>query len=139
MQSRHVLAFPGTREAFERAFIDLRGVLDGHALGQKTQYSCELVFEEIVTNILKHAYADDCERTIELTLDFPDGAVVMRFEDDGVPFDPTQHPQIEPARSILEASTGGRGLSLVRRQARRLEYERTSTERNRLTVTIGRS
>ena len=138
MQSRHVLAFPGEREAIERAFIDLRGALDGHALGPRARYTCELVFEEIVTNIIKHAYRDDGEHTIELTVDFPDEAIVMRFEDDGVPFDPTHYPPMPPAKSILEASIGGRGLFLVRSRARQFEYERTPADRNRLTVTIGR-
>ena len=139
MQSRRVLTFPGTRDGFVRAFADLRVALDRHRLEQEPRYSSELVFEEVVTNIVKHAYADDREHAIEVALELTDGAIVMRFEDDGVPFDPVHHPPIEHARSILEARTGGRGLSLLRKRAHRLEYERTPNQRNRLTVTIGRT
>jgi serine/threonine-protein kinase RsbW len=139
MPSGHVLIFPGTRTGFARAFVDLRRALDGHALQQRARYNCELVFEEVVSNIIKHGYADDREHDIEVSLDFQDEAIVMRFEDDGVPFDPLELPPVEPAKSILDTRTGGRGLLLVRTAARRLDYERTLDRRNRLTVTIGRN
>ncbi len=137
MQSGHVLTFPGTRAGFERAFADLRRTLDSHALQRKARYNCELVFEEVVTNIIKHGYADNREHGIEVSLDFPGEAIVMSFEDDGVPFDPLEYPPVKHSGSILDARIGGRGLLLVRTAARRLDYERTLDQRNRLTVTIG--
>jgi len=71
-----------------------------------------------------------------VTLEFLREGAVMRFEDDGVPFDPAGYQPAAPSGSILEASIGGRGLLLLRSAASRLEYERTSQDRNRLTVTI---
>jgi serine/threonine-protein kinase RsbW len=140
MQNDHVLVFPGTREGFERAFADLRRTLDGFALPHAARYRCELVFEEVVTNIIKHGYADGQEHAIEVSLEVRDGAIVMRVEDDGVAFNPCdQPPVVDRPRSILDASVGGRGLLLVRGAAERLEYERTHEQRNRLTVTIGKT
>jgi serine/threonine-protein kinase RsbW len=137
MQSGHVLTFLGTLAGFERAFGDLRRTLDGHPLQHEVRYKCELVFEEVVTNIIKHGYADNGrEHGIEVALDFRDDVIVMSFEDDGVPFDPREQPSAERSGSILDVKVGGRGLSLVRQAARRMEYERTPQHRNRLTVTI---
>jgi hypothetical protein len=41
----------------------------------------EFEFEEVVTNILR----DDREHDITVSIDFSDSAIVMQFEDDGVP------------------------------------------------------
>jgi anti-sigma regulatory factor (Ser/Thr protein kinase) len=137
MPASHVLTFPGTRAGFELAFGDLRRTLDGHTLHQRARYNCELVFEEVVTNIIKHGYADDRGHGIKVSLEVSGEAIVMGFEDDGVPFDPREHPPVNHSGSILDVSTGGRGLLLVRAAARRVDYQRTVDQRNRLTVTIG--
>ena len=136
MPSGHVLTFPGTFAGFERAFADLQRTLDARALERAARYNCELVFEEVVTNIIKHGYPDNGVHEIEVSVDFPGDGVVMRFEDDGVAFDPAEHRPVARPHSILDAEVGGRGLVLLRSAARRLEYERTTKHRNRLTVTI---
>jgi serine/threonine-protein kinase RsbW len=135
MQSGHLLTFPGTRAGFAQAFDDFRRTLDDHPLERRARYNCELVFEEVVTNIIRHGYPDNGEHDIEVSLDFPDDEVIMRFEDDGVLFDPRNH-QPALSSSILDGKDDGRGLILLRSAARRLEYERTAQQRNRLTVTI---
>jgi anti-sigma regulatory factor (Ser/Thr protein kinase) len=137
MQSGYVLTFPGTLAGFARAFDDLRRRLDGHPLGRRTRYNCELVFDEVVTNVIRHAYRDTREHEIEVTVEFPGESVVMRFEDDGVPFDPASYQPEAPSGTIVDVKVGGRGLLLLHSAAQRLEYERTSRDRNRLTVTIG--
>jgi anti-sigma regulatory factor (Ser/Thr protein kinase) len=72
-----------------------------------------------------------------LRLDLQDQAIVLTPGDGGLPFDPTRPPAPPPSQS-LDARTGGLGLLLVHKVARRLEYERTATQRNRLRVTVAR-
>jgi serine/threonine-protein kinase RsbW len=139
MQNGHVLIVPGTRAGFADAFVEFRRALDTHALGERARYMSELVFEEIVTNIIRHGYADAGEHVIRVSLDVPADSIVLCFEDDGVPFDPRQVPvgPIESAESRLSrADDGGRGLLLVGKAASHIEYERTADGQNRLTVTI---
>lgn len=135
MQNGHVLTFPGTRAGFERAFADFRRTLDGHDLQRRARYQCELVFEEVVTNIIRHGYTDNQEHGIQVSLDFPDELIVLSFEDDGAPFDPREQAAGQPG-SVLDSRLGGRGLLLIRKAAQSLTYERTPQARNRLTVTI---
>ena len=111
--------------------------LNRRELPQKARCACELVFEEVVTNIFRHAYRDDREHDITVSLDFPDSAIVMQFEDDGVPFDPSEHRPATQSGLILDVEIGGRGLTLLQAAASRLEYTRTADHRNRLTVTVG--
>jgi serine/threonine-protein kinase RsbW len=135
MESRDVLTFAGTRAGFERAFCQIRAILDRYQLQPRARYRCELVFEEIVSNIIRHGFADDREHCITVTVGLHAERLELHFEDDGVPFDPRQ-PAPARAASSPASDDGGRGLLLVRSVAERLDYERTSEQRNHLTVTI---
>jgi anti-sigma regulatory factor (Ser/Thr protein kinase) len=136
MQNGYVLTFPGTSAGFTGAFADLRRALDALSLQQRARYNCELVFEEVVTNIIKHAFTDDRAHDVEVSVHVSGEAIVMSFEDDGTPFDPLTHQPVKHSGSLLDATIGGRGLVLLRTASRRLAYERTPNQRNRLTVTI---
>ena len=136
MQRGEVLTFHGTRSGFNEAFRTLRQTLDQHDLPARARYHCELVFDEVATNIIRHAYADEREHQISVALEFHSDAVVMTFEDDGIEFDPSKRPPARPPETIDDAETGGRGLLLVRMAAHRLQYERTIQQHNRLRVTI---
>src|ERR1700741_53303 len=130
MERRDVLTFAGTRPGFEQGFQQFRALLDRHHLQPRLRYRCELVFEEVVSNIIRHAYADDAEHSISLGLVVDADYVELRFEDDGVPFDPRQ-PVARRRDDSQELDTGGRGLVLIRSVVERLDYERPPEQHNR--------
>lgn len=136
MHNGHVQCVPATRAGFAEAFVQFRRALDGHALGDRPRYLTELVFEEIVTNIIRHGYTDGREHGIRVSFSLDGDSIVLCFEDDGVPFDPRQDPSGEGPAPVSQGELGGRGLLLVRKAASRIEYVRTPDERNRVTVTI---
>src|SRR5262245_39186752 len=115
---REVLTFGGTRPEFEQAFHRFRGILDRHDLPTRTRYRSELVFEEVVTNIIRHGYADERAHEISVTLEPHGGDLELQFEDDGVPFDPRQPPA--PREPSVDSDSGGRGLHLLRSAAKRI-------------------
>ena len=84
-------------------------------LQPRARYNCELVFEEVVTNIIKHGYADDRDHHIEVCVAFPDEPIVLRFDDDAAPFDPLQHTTMiePPARSTTSPLEGAGSCSCV--------------------------
>ncbi len=131
-----VLTFPATHEGFETAFADLREWLDGSAVGTKAHFNAELVFEEIVTNIVRYGYAGGGDEPVAVELQQGPGSITMTFDDGGEPFDPTGKSDPELPKSIEEAKIGGLGLMLVRKAASDLSYERTDEGRNRFSVTI---
>ena len=128
-----VIAFDGSRAGFEQGLGLLGALLDRLALDPRTRYRCELVFEEIVSNIIRHGYADDREHQISVTVAVDSARVTLHFEDDGVAFDPRQ-PVPAPAE-LVDSDPGGRGLALVRSVSERIDYERTQ-QQNLLDVTI---
>ena len=66
-------------------------------LQHRARYYCELVFEEVVTNIIKHGYTDDGEHDVEVWLDVRGDGIVLTFEDDGLPFNPLDGPAADAA------------------------------------------
>ena len=131
-----VLRFPATLDAYPHALEQLRRELEQWGLRGRSRYHVELVFEEIVTNIIRHSEVEHVEPAVEVALGFDHKAVVMRFHDDGAPFDPREHTVPEKAQSLEEARIGGLGIKLVRHVSTHIDYERTPEARNQLTVTI---
>lgn len=131
------ICFPGTHEDFEQAFERLRGALDAAGLSGETRFHAELVFEELVANIVNHGALPGRALDVRVTLEPRPDSLVLTFEDDGVAFDPRNRPAPAPLR-LDEDRIGGFGLLLVRHVARSLDYQRTATGRNRVTVTLPR-
>ena len=135
MQNGRVLAFPATRAAFAQAFSDFQRALDDYSLSGPARYRCELVFEEVVTNVIRHGQRNGTARSVHVVLEGRNDEIVIRFEDDGIPFDPTKRALAE-RKPDHGSDGGGHGIRLIRTAAQSIEYERTVEERNRLTVTI---
>jgi anti-sigma regulatory factor (Ser/Thr protein kinase) len=132
MNSDHVLRFPATAAGFRDAATALRVVLDARSLHPRHRHDIELVFDEIVTNIVKYGRpAGD----VDVRLRF-DGDTTLIFEDDGVAFDPQQHAPLPVAERRQDLRIGGLGLVLVRELSSRFDYERTPDGRNRVTIGI---
>jgi serine/threonine-protein kinase RsbW len=128
----HTLRFASQRNAFERASAEMRLVLEDAGLCGSARGHAELVFEEVVSNIIRHASAS----WLDVSVSSGDGSLVLAFEDDGAAFDPLTHPDPVLPDRLEEANVGGLGLFLVRKVAAALQYERTRDARNRLVVTI---
>lgn len=133
--AEHILRFPATLAAYEQAFADLRRTLEAQAVEAKARYNVELIFEEIVTNIICHGCGHGPHGTIEVSLRFDDGLIVIKFCDNGPAFDPRGH-KVAEITSIEEARIGGLGLELVRRASAGIDYRRTPQDENHLTVTV---
>jgi anti-sigma regulatory factor (Ser/Thr protein kinase) len=110
--------------------------LKHHAVGSDTDNRAHLVFEEIVTNIIRYGFSDGSEHAIKVGAHMDGGDVTLTFDDDGRPFDPRTAPPFARPDKLEKAPIGGRGLMLVRRAARHLDYTRTEDGRNLLSVTL---
>jgi serine/threonine-protein kinase RsbW len=133
------LSFPGTMAGFEQAAGGLTAALQGDGVNPLVRYHVELVFEEVVANIVRYAAPPGAVAAVEVALEVGAQAIVMTFEDDGRPFDPCGRPAPTPPRTLADAPIGGLGLLLVRRMASAMRYERTPAHRNRLVVTLPRA
>ena len=130
---RHALRFAPTIDGMARAADDLRQFLTPYQLGEAARYNVELAFDEITANIVRHAGATD---DVQVDVRVDQDEIVMRFEDNGVRFDPSERADPELPTSLDDARVGGLGILLVRQRATRLAYERSTSGRNVFTLAL---
>jgi serine/threonine-protein kinase RsbW len=118
-----------------RTIEGLSEFLQQHSAGPRALHHAQLAAEEIGTNIIKYAFDDQQEHRITLRVECLADGFRLQILDDGRPFDIRQIPEPDPEQSLEDRQPGGWGISLVRRLARRLDYERRDGV-NVLTVEI---
>jgi anti-sigma regulatory factor (Ser/Thr protein kinase) len=117
---RFAVTVGGGADELARAQRALERWVEACELAPRPAYRVQLVFEELVTNVLKYAGGSAVEVVVEPAGD----ELVARFRDRGAPFDPTAAPAPERPDSIEDAKVGGLGLDLVRKAASAVAYRR---------------
>jgi anti-sigma regulatory factor (Ser/Thr protein kinase) len=129
------LALNNTIAAVEDGRQELLRFLAPLALSDRVINRLEVVFEELVSNIVRHGFAPGSDQSIAVRVAARPGVIQLTFEDDGAPFDPLAAPPAARLTSLETARLGGLGLPLVRKMAAELAYEPIASG-NRLTVSI---
>lgn len=71
--------------------------------------------EELFVNVVNYAYTEDVTNKLcEITLDATEGKLVIRMEDEGVPFDPFSKEDPDITLSAYERPIGGLGIFMVK-------------------------
>ena len=83
----------------------------------------EIIFEELVTNIIRHGFEKMSGQCIHVMVERGDGAIRLTFEDDGVPFDLLVAAAPQTGKSIETVQIGGLGIPLVKKMSSSLAYE----------------
>jgi serine/threonine-protein kinase RsbW len=92
-----------------------------------------VALDEVLTNVIKHAYADHEVHRIHVRLRVAHGALEAEVEDDGAPFDPLTLPSPPRRASLAAPSAGGLGFHFVRHLMTEVRYARIEN-RNRLVL-----
>jgi serine/threonine-protein kinase RsbW len=135
--ARLQLSVANRLDALEPARLAVREFLSPHMLGARSIYGVELVLEEILVNAIAYAFPAGGDHTIEVTVEVGRDALQLHFEDQGLAFDPLHAPDPAAPTALSQAPPGGRGLLLVRKFSRSVEYRR-SHGRNRLSISLAR-
>lgn len=123
-------------ETVREAQLAVSAFLLGQGAGPRTAARAELLLEELALNTLRHGFpaGGSPEMTV---LAWHDGTRCgLELLDRGAPFDPTAADLPSRPASLKDAPIGGRGLTLLRRIAAELAYERTGDGCNRLRVVL---
>ena len=131
------LTLPSDETALEAARLALFAFIADQGLAPSVVFKLELVLEETLMNLIRHAFPEGGLHPIDLTVRLDPEIIELRFEDDGLPFDPLQVPLPVFPTSVEEARPGGLGLVLVRNATSAWRYERVG-QRNRLTLQVAR-
>lgn len=82
-----------------------------------------LCVDELVTNIIAHAYTDKQEHAVLLECRVYEDRIELELRDDGVPFDPTTQTRPDVKMSLEDRNIGGLGIHLVMTLMDKVEYQ----------------
>jgi anti-sigma regulatory factor (Ser/Thr protein kinase) len=116
-----------------RRLVDFAEMFARHHALPRTERACLLlILEELFTNAVNHGYDGEGRvGTIEVSLAFDVGRLVIEFRDDGKPFDPLLPAPPDLDQPAAKRPVGGLGLYIVRSLVNDARYFR-SGDRNHL-------
>ncbi len=118
--------FPAEDGALMTATSFLEEKLEECGASMKTVMQLSVVLEELFVNVAHYAYPDE-KGTLSLGLGFDVNTrnFIMRFTDEGIPFDPLAKEDPDVTLSADERNIGGLGIFMVKKTMDSVEYERT--------------
>ena len=96
--------------------------------------SLNMVFDELLANIVSYGYKDDKDHRILIKLEYSEGRLVLNIEDDGIPFNPFAQASVDTTLGLEERDIGGLGIHLVKNIMDETDYQRQSGK-NIITLT----
>ena len=84
----------------------------------------KLAIEEVVVNVINYAYPQGEQGEIKIEATASAEALRFKITDNGVPFAPTDAPDVDTSLSAEERQIGGLGIFLVRQLMDTINYER---------------
>lgn len=116
------LSITNEMSELERLYATVNQFLARHKTPYRSGYAVNLAIEELVVNVIRYAYVDDDQHTIEIGLGIIAEQIILEIRDSGRPFDPRTAPPHDPDVEDLEV--GGLGLTLVLDIVDALTYRR---------------
>jgi len=98
----------------------------GQSLGlsNKALFQICLAVEEIVSNTISYGYTDDAVHWIKIGISHNQGMLIIRLEDDGIPFDPLLAEEPDCECPVEERKVGNLGIHLCKKVMDEMIYER---------------
>jgi anti-sigma regulatory factor (Ser/Thr protein kinase) len=93
-----------------------------------------VALDEVLANVLNHAYDDAAAHEIRIALVVYPGTLRVEVEDDGRPFDPLAVAPPGRTAPLAEREVGGLGIHFARSLMSEVAYSRVG-DRNRLVLT----
>jgi anti-sigma regulatory factor (Ser/Thr protein kinase) len=114
------------------ALLDSFGA--GAGLSDDLIFRLTVTLDEVVTNVVRHAFPVEGGHDIHLEITVDQGVVVAVVHDDGPPFDLRTVPPVDTEAPIDKRPSGGLGVHLVRSLAE-VGYRRDG-DHNVVTLTL---
>src|SRR5438093_1144496 len=123
------------RGELARLGTELERFGEAHHLTSDDVCMINLVLDEIVANVIRHAHDDGGEHDIAIRLALDGRKLTIEVADDGMPFNPLDAPPPNLDLPIEERPIGGLGIHIVKSLVETIGYRREH-DRNHLTLTM---
>ena len=132
--------------SIEAGRVELARFCNRHAVSARVINRLEVVFEEIVSNVVRHGFVAGSAQSLRVRAHSLANRIVLTFEDDGAPFDPLARAAPAPLTTLADAPLGSLGIALVRKLVAGISYRRVDggaecagfAPVNRLVVAVAR-
>jgi serine/threonine-protein kinase RsbW len=123
----------GAPDDLERVSRLVGDLVAEHHLPSKVVFDLHVVFDEVLSNIIKYGCRDGGARKIQVRLTVSEQVVKAEIEDDGPPFDPLSIPPPKLDVPLAQRKVGGLGIHFMRNLMSGVTYSRLA-DRNRLVL-----
>jgi PAS domain S-box-containing protein len=96
-------------------------------------HKCNIVFDEMLNNVISYGYVDESEHFINLEIEFKNKRLMITIVDDGIPFNPFGKNPPDTKLSIEERNIGGLGIHIVKNLMDEYRYVR-NVDKNVVTL-----
>lgn len=118
------LHFSNRADEAPRIARRIESFLNEHQVSESTVNKILLCVDELITNLIAHAYKDKDDHAVLLECRLDDRDIALELRDDGLPFDPTHkvHPNVQ--LGLEERDIGGLGIHFVMTLMDKVVYQR---------------
>jgi PAS domain S-box-containing protein len=109
-------------EEIPRLSQELEGIMSRAGFSGKQILDMQLAVEEAFINIIRHGY-HGVYGAVLIAMDFEEGRLKVKIEDDAPPFDPTKFQEPDFSADLEERPVGGLGIHLMRSLSDEMRYE----------------
>jgi sigma-B regulation protein RsbU (phosphoserine phosphatase) len=106
---------------------------EDYGIPEKVRLKINVVFDELLTNIISYAYQDNMEHDIGIKVELSADRLKVSMVDDGIPFNPLGVETPDTELPLEERKIGGLGIHLVRNLVDKVSYRRR-IDKNVITV-----
>ncbi len=125
MSSQHLtLHFANSAEEAPRIARRVEYYLHDRQIPDTVINKLLLCVDELITNIIAHAYNDAQEHAVLLECRVFNDKIELELRDDGVQFDPTKQTRPNTNLAVEDRDIGGLGIHLVMTLMDKVEYIR---------------
>lgn len=133
-RSDYVDAFQADGDETTRALDRFMSYLEDMRLSDTLKFELRTVFYEVATNIRTHALLREHD-SIRFEARSDGERIMLKFSDEGIPFDLTSQPQVVDFRAAARrGQRRGFGIAMISQLSDRLTYNRENGTTNVLTV-----
>lgn len=94
------------------------------SLPPRKAYQLDLIYEELMTNVVKYSYTDSGLHRIQVILDDRDDLLTFTIIHDGTDFNPWLQTDPDLNVPLEERQEGGIGIMLARKFSQSVDYQR---------------
>jgi serine/threonine-protein kinase RsbW len=124
MMPSQTVCVAGTLDGIRAATDACDRFLAAHDLDRETGWPVQVALDEILANIVGHAYKGRSDGVIEMTFALTGSMLVVTIADDGPAVDPLALPTPDVGAPLQDRRPGGLGIHLVKQLMHRVEYSR---------------